>query len=53
MADSVSSDASFRFGENIGLAFQIVDDILDCESSEVDLGKPVNIDNKYAPESPI
>ena len=34
-----------KFGEKIGLAFQIVDDILDCESSEVNLGKPVNIDN--------
>ena len=44
-ANDLETDLLSRFGENIGLAFQIVDDVLDCESSEVDLGKPVNIDN--------
>ena len=44
-ANDLETDLLSRYGENIGLAFQIVDDILDCESSEVDLGKPVNIDN--------
>ena len=44
-ANDLETDSLSRFGENIGLAFQIVDDVLDCESSEVDLGKPVNIDN--------
>ena len=44
-ANDLETDLLSRFGEKIGLAFQIVDDILDCESSEVDLGKPVNIDN--------
>ena len=44
-ANDLETDLLSRFGENIGLAFQIVDDVLDCESSEVELGKPVNIDN--------
>ena len=44
-ANDLETDLLSRYGENIGLAFQIVDDILDCESSEVNLGKPVNIDN--------
>jgi len=33
-----------KFGGHIGLAFQIRDDILDCISSEEDLGKPVKKD---------
>lgn len=32
------------FGKNIGLAFQIVDDILDLTSSEKTLGKPIGSD---------
>ena len=44
-ANDLETGLLSRFGENIGLAFQIVDDILDCESSEIALGKPVNIDN--------
>ena len=35
-----------KFGEKIGLAFQIVDDILDCTSSEGVLGKSVDADLK-------
>ena len=35
-----------KFGEKIGLAFQIVDDILDCTSSENELGKSVDADIK-------
>ena len=35
-----------KFGEKIGLAFQIVDDILDCTSSEGILGKSVDADLK-------
>lgn len=35
-----------KFGEKIGLAFQIVDDILDCTSSENELGKSVDVDIK-------
>ena len=35
-----------KFGEKIGLAFQIIDDILDCTSSENELGKSVDADIK-------
>jgi geranylgeranyl diphosphate synthase type II len=33
-----------RYGESIGLAFQIVDDILDVEGTTIELGKPVGSD---------
>jgi len=33
-----------NFAENLGLAFQIVDDILDVTSSEAELGKPIGSD---------
>jgi geranylgeranyl pyrophosphate synthase len=33
-----------RFGENLGVAFQILDDILDVAASEEELGKPAGID---------
>lgn len=32
------------YGENLGLAFQIVDDILDMVGSETELGKPIGSD---------
>jgi geranylgeranyl diphosphate synthase type II len=35
-----------RYGENIGLAFQIVDDILNVEGTTVELGKPVGSDSR-------
>ena len=34
------------FGKRIGLAFQIVDDILDATSNEADLGKTADLDSK-------
>ncbi|MBX7143250.1 MAG: polyprenyl synthetase family protein [Oligoflexia bacterium] len=38
------SEAMGRFGENLGVAFQIVDDILDVTSSEDILGKKTGLD---------
>jgi geranylgeranyl diphosphate synthase type II len=35
-----------RYGENIGLAFQIVDDILDVEGTTVETGKPIGSDSR-------
>ncbi len=36
--------AAAVYGENLGMAFQVVDDILDVTSTSADLGKPVNHD---------
>ena len=38
--------AAKEYAENIGLAFQIVDDILDKTSSTQELGKPVGSDEE-------
>lgn len=35
-----------EYGEKLGLAFQIVDDILDCCGDEASLGKPIGSDEK-------
>lgn len=45
-ADSQKMDAVTRYGEKIGLAFQIIDDILDIEGDEEKLGKPIGSDKK-------
>ena len=37
-------DALWEYGQNIGMAFQIVDDLLDFTGEEVTLGKPVGGD---------
>lgn len=39
-------EAITRYGEKIGLAFQIIDDILDIEGDPALLGKPVGSDSK-------
>lgn len=38
------TEAARKFGESIGLAFQIVDDILDISGDEKELGKPIGSD---------
>jgi geranylgeranyl diphosphate synthase type II len=43
-ADDGQLDAISRYGEHIGLAFQIVDDILDVEQSSESLGKTAGKD---------
>lgn len=46
--DEFNQQALKSFGDNIGLAFQIKDDILDIEASSEALGKPQGIDAKNA-----
>ncbi len=43
-ADAVREEAARTFGWNVGLSFQIVDDILDVTASAQELGKPVGSD---------
>ncbi|KAF8461085.1 hexaprenyl pyrophosphate synthetase-like protein [Kalaharituber pfeilii] len=40
------ADAAYCYGKNLGLAFQLVDDLLDFTVSEVELGKPAGADLK-------
>jgi len=40
-ADQATEDALGSYGRNLGLAFQIVDDVLDLTATEEVLGKPV------------
>lgn len=37
-------DAAYLYGKNLGLAFQLVDDMLDYTVSEAELGKPAGAD---------
>lgn len=39
-------EIAFQYGRNIGLAFQLVDDLLDFVSSLADMGKPTAADLK-------
>ena len=43
-ADEKTIELSTNFAENLGLAFQIVDDILDVTADEKVLGKPTHSD---------
>ncbi len=43
-ADAANIDAARAFAHGLGLAFQIVDDILDVTSDDTTLGKPVGSD---------
>lgn len=43
-ADTEKLSAAEEYAENLGLAFQIVDDILDVTGDEAKLGKPINSD---------
>lgn len=43
-ADDKKVELAGKYGENLGLAFQIVDDILDVTADEKMLGKPVGSD---------
>ncbi|SPQ24817.1 c42a40f3-e5cf-483f-a2fd-38b772bf5bb6 [Thermothielavioides terrestris] len=43
-ADAQTVDAAYNYGRNLGLAFQLVDDMLDYTRSEKELGKPAGAD---------
>ena len=45
-ADEEEINAATVYGEKLGLAFQLVDDILDYEGDEAVLGKPIGSDEK-------
>ena len=40
------SQIAYEYGRNIGMAFQLVDDILDFVSSDDTMGKPTSADLK-------
>lgn len=43
-ADEAGEEAARRYGENVGMTFQIIDDILDVTATADKLGKPVGSD---------
>ncbi|KAI1849604.1 hypothetical protein JX265_007943 [Neoarthrinium moseri] len=43
-ADATTVEAAYAYGKNLGLAFQLVDDMLDYTRNEKDLGKPAGAD---------
>ncbi|KAI0389930.1 hexaprenyl pyrophosphate synthetase-like protein [Xylariaceae sp. FL0594] len=43
-ADAATVDSAYAYGRNLGLAFQLVDDMLDYTKSGKDLGKPAGAD---------
>ena len=42
--DTKESEAVTEYARKLGLAFQVIDDILDVEGNEADLGKPIGSD---------
>ena len=44
--DQNTLKSASKYGYNLGLAFQIIDDILDVTASEKTLGKPIGSDEK-------
>lgn len=47
-ANPAHRQALRNYAHDLGLAFQVTDDLLDVEGSEQDIGKPVNQDGKKA-----
>ena len=47
-ADKATIDAMARFGDHAGVAFQIMDDVLDLVGSETDMGKTLGRDLELA-----
>lgn len=45
-ADESMANLAFQYGRNVGLAFQLVDDLLDFVSSAEAMGKPTAADLK-------
>lgn len=45
-ADESTSELCFQYGRNLGLSFQLVDDLLDFVSSAQAMGKPTAADLK-------
>lgn len=45
-ADPKLSEIAFEYGRNVGIAFQLVDDLLDFVSSTDAMGKPTAADLK-------
>ena len=45
-ADDRLVEVAFQYGRNVGLAFQLVDDLLDFVSSADTMGKPTAADLK-------
>ena len=43
-SDGVTVEAAYAYGKNLGLAFQLVDDMLDYTIGEKELGKPAGAD---------
>ncbi|EIW87082.1 terpenoid synthase [Coniophora puteana RWD-64-598 SS2] len=42
----IAKEAAYAYGRNLGIAFQLQDDVLDYAASEAQLGKPGNADLK-------